>query len=197
MFVGKKAASIISGGVHFRSGLHLVLRNIFATYSLTFSYQTARMLTVLNNPLVKRDVALLRDVRTTPDRFRAAMQRIGTALAVEAAQTLTLRTTRINTPLEETDGYEIAHDVVLLPVLRAGVSLVEPFSNLIPEAKIAYIGLARDEATLATREYYYNVPVLNSDSVVYVLDPMLATGDRKSTRLNSSHLDLSRMPSSA
>jgi uracil phosphoribosyltransferase len=134
------------------------------------------MLTVLKNPLVQRDVALLRDVRTTPDRFRAAMQRIGTALAVEATQTLTLRTTRINTPLEETDGYEIAHDVVLLPVLRAGVSLVEPFSSLIPEAKIAYIGLARDEATLATREYYYNVPALNSDSVVYVLDPMLATG---------------------
>jgi uracil phosphoribosyltransferase len=134
------------------------------------------MLTVLDNPLVKRDVALLRDVRTTPDRFRAAMQRIGIALAVEAAQTLALRTIRIHTPLEETDGYEIAHEVVLLPVLRAGVSLVKPFSELIPEAKIAYIGLARDEETLAIREYYYNVPKLSSDSVVYILDPMLATG---------------------
>jgi uracil phosphoribosyltransferase len=134
------------------------------------------MLTVLDNPLVKRDVALLRDTRTSPDRFRAAMQRIGTALAVQAALHLDVRTTRINTPLEETDGYELAQDIVLLPVLRAGVSLVEPFSNLIPEAKIAYIGLARDEETLNTREYYYNVPSLDANSVVYVLDPMLATG---------------------
>jgi uracil phosphoribosyltransferase len=143
---------------------------------LTFSNQTVRMLTILDNPLVKRDVALLRDVRTTPDRFRAAMQRIGTVIAVEAAQNLTLRTTRVHTPLEETDGYEMAHDVVLLPVLRAGVSLVEPFSALMPEAKIAYIGLIRDEGTLSTREYYYNVPTLNPNSVVYILDPMLATG---------------------
>lgn len=134
------------------------------------------MLTVLDNPLVKRDVALLRDTRTTPDRFRAAMQRIGTALAVNAASHLTVRTTRINTPLEETDGHELQQNIVLLPVLRAGVSLVEPFSTLIPEAKIAYIGLARDEETLKTREYYYNVPALDASSLVYVLDPMLATG---------------------
>lgn len=134
------------------------------------------MLTALSNPLVQRDITTLRDVRTTSDRFRAAMQRIGTVLASEAASHLTLRTTRINTPLEETDGFEIAHDVVLLPVLRAGVSLVEPFSNLMPEAKIAYIGLARDEGSLQTREYYYNVPTLNEQSVVYILDPMLATG---------------------
>ncbi len=134
------------------------------------------MLTILNNPLVQRDVALLRDTRTTPDRFRAAMQRIGTALAVHAASNLAVRTTRINTPLEETDGYELAQDIVLLPVLRAGVALVEPFSSMIPEAKIAYIGLARDEETLATREYYYNVPKLGENSLVFILDPMLATG---------------------
>ena len=134
------------------------------------------MLTILDNPLVRRDVALLRDIQTSPDRFRAAMQRIGAALVIEAARHITLRTTRITTPLEETDGFALAHEVVLLPVLRAGVSLVEPFSNLIPEAKIAYIGLARNEETLATHEYYYNVPQLHADSVVYILDPMLATG---------------------
>ncbi len=134
------------------------------------------MLTVLDNPLVRRDITLLRDKTTSPDRFRAAMQRIGTALAVESAKFLGLRTLRVQTPLEETEGYDIGHDVILLPVLRAGVSLVQAFSDLMPEARIGYIGLSRNEKTLANEEYYCNIPKLTSDSLVFVLDPMLATG---------------------
>lgn len=134
------------------------------------------MLTVLDNPLVRRDITILRDKGTSPDRFRAAMQRIGTALAVESAKFLGLRTLRVLTPLEETEGYDIGHDVVLLPVLRAGASLVQAFIDLMPEARIGYIGLSRNEQTLATEEYYCNIPALAPESLVFVLDPMLATG---------------------
>ncbi len=134
------------------------------------------MLTVLDNPLVRRDITLLRDKTTSPDRFRAAMHLIGTALAIESAKFLAMRTFRVETPLEETEGYDIGHDVVLLPVLRAGVSLVQAFSDLMPEARIGYIGLSRNEETLATEEYYCNIPKLSPDSLVFILDPMLATG---------------------
>jgi len=134
------------------------------------------MLTVLDNPLVRRDITFLRDKATPPDRFRAAMQRIGTALAVESAKFLGMRTLRVETPLEETEGYAIGHDVILLPVLRAGASLVQAFIDLMPEARIGYIGLSRNEETLAIHEYYCNIPALTPESLVFVLDPMLATG---------------------
>jgi uracil phosphoribosyltransferase len=134
------------------------------------------MLTVLDNFFVKRDVTILRDVATPPHIFRAALQRIGIVLAVEAARYLVHKTVRVRTPLEETDGTVLEHDVVLLPVLRAGAALVEPFSSLMPEGRIGYIGLSRNEETLAISEYYFNLPTLHEDSVVFVLDPMLATG---------------------
>lgn len=134
------------------------------------------MLTTVNNPLTARDVATLRNVRTSSGEFRAAMRRIGTVLACEAAHHISTRTERIQTPLEETDGTVFGHDVVLLPVLRAGVALIEPFQELMPEAKIGYIGLSRNEHTLASSEYYFNMPRLDEHSLVFVLDPMLATG---------------------
>jgi uracil phosphoribosyltransferase len=134
------------------------------------------MLTVLDNPLVRRDITILRDAATPPAAFRAAMQRIGVALAVESAKYLSMRTFRVQTPLEETEGYAIGHDIILLPVLRAGVSLVEAFSMQMPEARIGYIGLRRNEETLQTEEYYCNIPKPAPDSLVFVLDPMLATG---------------------
>ena len=134
------------------------------------------MLHLLDHPLVKRDVSLLREKSTSPSQFRTAMHRIGIALAFEAARHAELNTVRIQTPLEETDGYTLAEDLVLLPVLRSGVALVPAFSDAMPEARIAYIGLARNEETLKTHEYYLNIPPLSQKSLVYILDPMLATG---------------------
>ncbi|MCS6808578.1 MAG: uracil phosphoribosyltransferase [Bacteroidota bacterium] len=134
------------------------------------------MLTILDNPLVQRDITVLRDKSTPPSRFRDAMQRVAIALALESARFVYTRTLRVETPLEETEGHEIAHDIVLLPVLRAGMSLVQAFSLLMPEARIGYIGLQRDEETLATQEYYCSIPPLHPDSLVFLLDPMLATG---------------------
>jgi uracil phosphoribosyltransferase len=134
------------------------------------------MITVLEHPLVKRDITILRDKRTSSPDFRAAMRRIGAMLAAEASKYAPLKTFPVETPLETTEGYALASDIVLLPVLRAGAGLVEPFLDVIPEAKLGYMGLRRNEHTLANEEYYFNAPVLEPSSLVLLLDPMLATG---------------------
>lgn len=140
------------------------------------------MLTVLDHPLVQRDITLLRDSATPTPVFRAAMRRIGVMLAAEAARHIELTATRVTTPLEDTDGFYFAHDVVLLPVLRAGAGLVEPFLDVIPDVKIGYMGLRRNEETLKTEEYYFNAP-LSASTLVFVLDPMLATGGSMSVTI--------------
>lgn len=140
------------------------------------------MLTVLDHPLVRRDITLLRDTATPTPDFRTAMRRIGAMLAAEAAKHIELATKRVVTPLEETEGFAFAHDVVLLPVLRAGAGLVEPFLDVIPDVKIGYMGLRRNEETLQTEEYYFNAP-LAASTLVFVLDPMLATGGSMSVTI--------------
>lgn len=134
------------------------------------------MVTVLQHPLIQRDITVLRDKQTSTQDFRSAMRRIARVLACEAAQHVEMRAITVETPLEPTGGFVVSHDVVLLPVLRAGNGLVEPFTDVIPEAKVGYIGLRRNEHTLQTEEYYYNVPQLTFTSLVIILDPMLATG---------------------
>ncbi len=142
------------------------------------------MVTVLEHPLVQRDITILRDKLTNTQEFRAAMRRIGRVLACEAAKHIEVRKVTVETPLEMTEGYKLANDVVLLPVLRAGNGLVEPFTDVIPDAKVGYIGLRRNEETLQTEEYYYNVPELHTASLVIILDPMLATGGSICTTLD-------------
>jgi uracil phosphoribosyltransferase len=134
------------------------------------------MVTIVEHPLIKRDVSVLRNKDTATPEFRTAMKRIGAILAAEAARYILLREIPVLTPLEATKGYEFSHDIVLLPVLRAGAGLVEQFTDVIPDAKIGYIGLRRNEATLHNEEYYFNVPHLKPESLVMILDPMLATG---------------------
>ncbi len=134
------------------------------------------MVTIVEHPLIKRDVSILRNKDTATPEFRAAMKRIAAMLAAEAARYILLQEISVLTPLEATKGYECSHDIVLLPVLRAGAGLVEQFTDVIPDAKIGYIGLRRNEATLDNEEYYFNVPRLKPESLVMILDPMLATG---------------------
>lgn len=132
--------------------------------------------TVLEHPLVQCDVSTLRKTTTTPVEFRAAIKRISFFLAEAATRTLSLSQCNIETPLEHTSGATLANDVILLPILRAGLSLLDPFLAIIPEARIGYIGLRRNEQTLQAGEYYFNVPAPSPHSVVLILDPMLATG---------------------
>lgn len=132
--------------------------------------------TLIDHPLVKRDVTLLRDKSTLPENFRAAVHRISNVLAVQISKDFHLAEKNIVTPLEKTTGYKLVQEVVLVPVLRAGLGMVNGFLSLIPDAKVGHIGLQRDEKTLQPVEYYYKTPKNINESKVILLDPMLATG---------------------
>ena len=133
-------------------------------------------LTVLENPLVKRDVTILRDKTTDSDGFRMALNRVSYALAIEIGKTFNTDEYEVETPLEKTKGFKLNKQVVLVPVLRAGLSMVSSFLQMIPDAKVGHIGLQRDEKTLEPVDYYYKTPKKLESSITILLDPMLATG---------------------
>lgn len=135
-----------------------------------------RNLTVVSNPLVKRDVTILRDHLTEPPAFRAALSRVSYAIAIEIGKSIELIEHDVQTPLEITKGFKLKHQVVLVPVLRAGLSMVSSFLEMIPDAKVGHIGLQRDEKTLEPVDYYYKTPKNLDTSLTILLDPMLATG---------------------
>jgi uracil phosphoribosyltransferase len=131
---------------------------------------------LIDHPIVKRDVTLLRDKLTQPEPFRAAVKRLSTVLSVEISRNFKLSTFKIETPLEFADGYKISQDVVLVPVLRAGLGMVSGFLAILPDARVGHIGLQRDENTLMPVEYYYKTPKNIDVATVILIDPMLATG---------------------
>lgn len=131
---------------------------------------------LMDHPLVKRDITVLRDYSTNPEVFRGAVQRISNILAVQISAGFNLSEISVETPLERTVGYKLVQEVVLVPVLRAGLGMVSGFLEIIPDAKVGHIGLQRDEITLKPIEYYYKTPRNIEESIVVLLDPMLATG---------------------
>jgi uracil phosphoribosyltransferase len=151
------------------------------------------MLTVLTGTALQHDIARVRSKDTSMAEFRSAVYRIGLHLAVEASKHLPSANGLVETPLEATDAQRINGPVVLIPVLRAGLGLLWPFHEVLPEAAVGYIGLKRNEETLVPHEYYHNVPPLDESTNVIILDPMLATGGSinatlellKDTRLRS------------
>lgn len=138
---------------------------------------------LIEHPLIKRDVTILRDAKTTSENFRAALQRVSNILAVEISKNFTLSKLEIETPLEKTVGAKLTDDIILVPVLRAGLGMVNGFLQIIPEAKVGHIGLQRNEETLKPIEYYYKVPKNLETAEVIMLDPMLATGGSASEAL--------------
>ena len=138
---------------------------------------------LIDHPIIKRDVTILRDKNTTSETFRSALQSVSNILAVELSKEFNLTKTEVETPLEKTEGSKLANDVILVPVLRAGLGMVNGFLQIIPEAKVGHIGLQRDEETLKPVEYYYKVPKNLETAEVVILDPMLATGGSASEAL--------------
>ena len=128
-------------------------------------------LIVLDNPLVKRDVTILRDKNTNSDNFRAALNRVSYSLVIEIGKSLLLDEFNVETPLEITKGYKLRKQIVLVPVLRAGLSMVDAFLQMIPDAKVGHIGLQLEPV-----DYYYKTPKGLKNSISILLDPMLATG---------------------
>lgn len=132
---------------------------------------------VLRHPLALGALARLRDEQTSVGDFRRALTEAGLILGVEAMNSLKTRSVRIKTPLAETDGVELEHQPVFVPVLRAGVGFVDAMLQLAPEAAIAMIGMARDHDTLKAVEYYRNFPHDFKDRPIFIIDPMLATAN--------------------
>jgi len=134
------------------------------------------MLIEVNHPLIKHHLSRLRDQRTPPAEFRQLVQRLAVLLAYEATQNLKLVSSEIETPLTRMNGQQLSQRVGLVPILRAGLGMVDPILNLIPTAEVWHLGLYRDEETALPVEYYSKLPPTEPVDVALVVDPMLATG---------------------
>jgi len=131
---------------------------------------------IVDHPLVHDALAELRDERTTPDRFRRAATRISVLLAAEAMRQVPSNTVTVDTPLGPAEGQRISDDVVIVPVLRAGLGMLDAVLEIVPRARVGHIGLQRDEMTAVASQYYAKLPPALEKSFVLMIDPMLATG---------------------
>jgi uracil phosphoribosyltransferase len=137
----------------------------------------SQSLHVVDHPAVADRVARLRDKRTPTPVFRTLLEELGAFLAYEATRTLPMRDEWITTPLIETNARRIATRPVVAPILRAGLGLLPGFLNVIDDAVVAHLGFYRDPQSLQPVPYYANVPPELEDRHVFLLDPMLATGN--------------------
>jgi uracil phosphoribosyltransferase len=138
---------------------------------------------VVDGPLSRHKLAVLRDERTPTPEFRQAMKELALIMVAEATRDMPTRPVQIRTPLTETEVEEISGPVCLVPVLRAGLGMLDGALALLPEATVGFMGLFRDEETAQPIEYYVNLPRNLEDYLVLVLDPMLATGGSLSATL--------------
>ena len=131
---------------------------------------------VSQHPAVLHKLAVLRDVDTEPKKFREVVRELSWLLGYEALADAPVRRRRITTPMEEMDASELGERIGLVPILRAGLGMVEAMLELMPTAQVWHLGLFRDEQTLRPVEYYNKLPTSASVDLCLILDPMLATG---------------------
>ena len=130
---------------------------------------------VLQHPLAHHILTHLRDKTTKPATFRTLSQQIGVLLAIEATRDLPTKSVPIETPLEPMDGTVLGQGLVVVPILRAGLGMLQPCTDLFPNVSVGYVGLERDHETAVARSYYCKLPPMAGKRVLCV-DPMLATG---------------------
>jgi uracil phosphoribosyltransferase len=134
-------------------------------------------LTVLSHPLIQHKLTLLRDARTPTKDFRDLVAEIAMLMAYEVTKDLPTEPVDLDTPLERTTGQRVAgKKLTLVPILRAGLGMVEGISRLVPSARVGHIGLYRNEETLEPVDYYFKAPSAREQRDFFLLDPMLATG---------------------
>ncbi len=132
--------------------------------------------TQIDHPLVKHHLALLRDRQTTPAEFRSLTQRLACLLAYEATKDLSVQEIEVLTPLTVARGHRLSQRIGLVPILRAGLGMVDAVLNLMPLVEVWHLGLYRDEHTAKPVEYYSKLPPGRPVDIALILDPMLATG---------------------
>jgi uracil phosphoribosyltransferase len=135
-----------------------------------------RGVTVLDHPLIRHKLALLRDARTTSRDFKQLVSEIAALMTYEVTRDLPTEVVPVETPLETMQGEHVSVKLALVPILRAGLGMVEGIHQLIPSARVGHIGLYRDHDTLKPVSYYFKVPTPVADHRFLILDPMLATG---------------------
>ncbi|MBE6017484.1 MAG: uracil phosphoribosyltransferase [Lachnospiraceae bacterium] len=143
------------------------------------------MLTVLDHALIKHKLTIMRQADTSTYIFKQNLDEIAKLMAYEVTRNIPLKEIPIRTPICDTTGYELDQKIVLVPILRAGIGLVDGFRDIIPTAKIGHIGIFRDEKTLEPHEYFAKFPKDMDKSIVIVTDPMLATGGSASAAITN------------
>ena len=138
---------------------------------------------LVDHPLVHDALAILRDKRTAPDEFRRVATRISVLLAAEALRDVPVSAAAVETPLGPADARRMASEVVVVPVLRAGLGMLDAVLALVPSARVGYIGLQRDERTAVASQYYSKLPNGLDRAYVLMIDPMLATGGSASAAI--------------
>lgn len=138
-------------------------------------HQYAQDVWVLNHPLAAHFLTHLRDKRTKSALYRTLTKKVSLMLALEASHAFGTREVDIETPMETTKGSIVDEEIVLVPILRAGLGMIEPILDLFPNVRVGYVGVQRNEETAEPSQYYANIPPLK-DRFVLVTDPMLATG---------------------
>lgn len=141
--------------------------------------------TVLDHALINHKLSIMRDKNTNTIVFKENLDEIAMLMAYEVTKDLPLVEYPIETPICKTVGKKLAKQIILVPILRAGIGLVDGFRRIIPSAKVGHIGLQRDEETLQPIEYYAKFPKGIEDAIVIVVDPMLATGGSASATITS------------
>lgn len=133
-------------------------------------------LQIVNHPFVNDSLASLRDKNCTLENFRKHSAKISTVLISEALKDLATQKIEVETPLKKTKGEKINQDFIIIPIIRAGIAMLDAAFNLIPNAKVGFVGMERDEYTAIASQYYCKVPKINKNSILLIVDPMLATG---------------------
>ncbi|MGH7968505.1 MAG: uracil phosphoribosyltransferase [Limisphaerales bacterium] len=132
--------------------------------------------TVITHPLVQHNLTRLRDARTGPQEFRRVLSEVAALMLYEATRSFRVRPVSVRTPLAPARGFELQREVVLVPILRAGLGMLDSILQLIPYARVGFIGLKREETTLKATFYHKSLPPDLSRFEVILIDPMLATG---------------------
>ena len=139
---------------------------------------------IVDHPLVHDALLTLRDKRTPPEHFRRAATRISVLLAAEALRDVATSDVTVDTPLGPAAGRRVSAEVVVVPVLRAGLGMLDAVLELVPSARVGHIGLQRDELTAVASHYYSKIPTGIDKSFVLMIDPMLATGGSAAAALD-------------
>lgn len=141
--------------------------------------------TILNHPLIDHKMSIIRDKNTNTKSFRENVNEIGGLITYEITRDLPLKDVTIETPIQATIAKQLSKDVIIVPILRAGLGMVDGIQMIIPTAKVGHVGMYRDEETLEPHEYYAKFPNEIVEGTVLVVDPMLATGGSASAAITA------------